>query len=239
MSAAVKRADGALLRVVAGEAAAYVKSGILATSGIRVERNATSATDVGVVFVHGFAARANQFSALQRVLGGETQWFDAYEYNALSPFSEILAGLRRHLDLAGSRCRRVVAIGHSLGGLLLRMVLQREDAPASVAAFVSICAPLHGTTRSRLGPTRDLRGIAPGTQMFDELARTVHRLQQHPPRVLAIGARRDHFIRPYTSAFLEGHERLELPDSGHVGSLFDPRVHDAVRTVVADLKRKR
>ncbi len=44
--------------------------------------------------------------------------------------------------------------------------------------------------------------------------------------VLTIGARRDQFIKPYGSAFLEGHPQLLLEDVAHAGSLFDARAHE-------------
>jgi hypothetical protein len=108
------------------------------------------------------------------------------------------------------------------------MVLQREDAPRGVAGFVSICAPLHGTWRSKLVPYPALRALLPNGDVVRELLAGAHRLERWKGNVLTIGSRWDQFITPYDSAFLDGHDKLELTDVAHTGSLFDERVHRAV-----------
>lgn len=57
--------------------------------------------------------------------------------------------------------RDVVVVGHSKGGLIGQLAL-RDDTEGRIAALVTICAPFHGSSRSRLLPLRSLRPLVPG-----------------------------------------------------------------------------
>lgn len=220
-------------RVVTGEALAYLRSGLLASSGARVRRNQTCHADLGVLFVHGLAANASQFRAVRRALSDHVGWFDAFSYSSLVPLPKLARRLHDHIVHTGARCGRLVVIGHSLGGLLLRMALSQDAGLDHVVAFVPICAPLHGTHVSRFAPTPMLRGLRPERPLFTELAGQHDQLSRFA--VLSIGARRDQFVSPWDSAILDGHPSLVLPDAGHVASLFDARVHDAVLKLIIGL----
>ncbi len=225
-----------LRKLLAREAVGYVRSGLLATSGVRIRHNHTAVAPLGVLFVHGVAANPTQFRDLRRVLGGELDWFDAFRYSSLTPLPKTAQRLRRAIVDAGERCPRVLVIGHSLGGLLLRMVLQDEEAPDHVVGYVSICGPLHGTRLSRFAPNPVLRELRPESELIRGLGRSADRLDRWRGAVLAVAARRDHMIQPWDSALLDGHQNLELPDAGHVSSLFDARVHEAVLGLARRLK---
>jgi pimeloyl-ACP methyl ester carboxylesterase len=221
--------------VFAREAAAYLRSGLLAPSlGRDIPENHTESSDFGVMFVPGVGANASQLSPVKRALSDHVRWFDAFEYSSLRHPRDIAARLRDRLEKSGERCGGILAIGHSLGGLLLRMALQSDPPLKSVAGFVSICAPLHGTWRSRLAPQPYLRQLVPDSGFMTEILAGAHRLAPLKGSMLMIGARLDHFVTPFESAFIEGEARLCLEEVGHVGALFDPRVHEAI----VDLARR-
>jgi pimeloyl-ACP methyl ester carboxylesterase len=214
--------------LVRREAAAYVRSGLLAASGTRGILSNRGSSEFGVVFVPGVGANATQFGALKEALDEDVRWFDAFEYWSVTHPKRITEALRAHLLDVSARCGRVLAIGHSLGGLLLRMALQADPAPACVSGFVSICAPLHGTWRSRLALAPGLRALSPDGALLREVYSTADRLNRLKGSVLAVGVLMDSFVSPAESAFIDGHARLLLEDVGHVGALFDRRVHQAV-----------
>lgn len=229
-----------LTKVVAGEAAAYLRCGLLAPRGKRaIVANITRPTEFGVLFVPGVGANASQFVDIKRALSSVCDWFDAFEYFAFGHPRSLARALSNHIESSASRCGKLLAIGHSLGGLLLRLVLQADTAPPSIAGFVSICAPLQGTLRSRLALNPSLRTLLPDGPLLEELANTMHRLDPLRGSILTIGARFDSFISPHESALLRGHETLCLEDTGHVGALFDTRVHTAIRNLAERVRRSR
>lgn len=214
---------------------AYVKSGVLTTMRAPIRRNHTSIADLGVLFVHGLGASCSQFRRLRRALSADVRWFDAFEYSSGEALEQTASALGAHIAATADRCDRLVVVGHSLGGVLLRMVLQQDAPPDNVVGFVSICAPLHGTTVGRFAPTKRLRALVPGSPLFTGLAGTADRLERYAGAVLTVGSSRDHFVIPPSSAFLDGHDALEVDEAGHVSCLFDTDVHDAVGKLVRRL----
>jgi acetyl esterase/lipase len=215
-------------RLITGEALAYVRSGVYATTRARVHHRPARRADVGVVLVHGVGADRTQFRELSRALVPTGAWIDAFDYRTTTPFPHILRALADAVRGARAHADRLVVVGHSLGGVLLSLLLQSDDPPPHVAGFVAICAPLHGTTRGRFAPWRDVRGITPDGEHTRRLLDTRERLHLWQRPILTIGAEEDAFVDPAESAFLDGHPSLRLSGSGHVASLFDARVHAAV-----------
>lgn len=227
-----RRSPPGLRKLITTEAAAYLRCSVLAPSGLKAIREGTDEdATLGVVFVPGVGANSSQFTALKQALGGVAEWFDAFEYWTFKPMRDIARALGEHLEKRSARAERILLVGHSMGGVVSRMVLQGDDAPKAVAGFVTICSPLHGTWRAKLAPSPTLRALAPDSELVRTLITSTHRLAPLKENVLNVGVRYDSFVTPYDSAFLEGYERLLLEDSGHVAALFDTRVHTAVRAL--------
>ncbi|MBI4818776.1 MAG: alpha/beta fold hydrolase [Deltaproteobacteria bacterium] len=218
--------------IVAKEALAYLRTAAYAsTPQHRHQRGDEDAP--GLFLVHGVGATPAQFRLLAKALAKDVAFVDDFAYRSTRPLRDVTDELSQAIELRAARhVAGMVVVGHSLGGLLLRMVLQSDRPPERVVGFVSICAPLHGTTRCALAPTKDLRSITPGSKLFQQLDATHHRLEFLRGRLLAVGSTSDHFVEPKSSAYLPDAPVLELRDSGHVSSLFDERVHEAIRKVI-------
>lgn len=218
-------------RRLAREAAAYAKTGLAAA--LRNHRRAEAGRDdFGVLFVHGVGANATQFHSLRAALEPELTGFDHFEYDWRTPIPRLAEQLELHTRRSAERFDRVMLVGHSLGGLLSLMVLQSESPGEHVAGLVSLCAPLHGTRRSRLAPRTPLSQLAPESPLITELLRTRDRLEPWRGRILTVSAERDAFVVPSDSARLDAHEHLAFDHVGHVATLFDPEVQAAVKRFV-------
>lgn len=222
-----------MLKLVSLEAQAYLKLGLLSPAKRRVLQASRGRPRAGVLFVPGVGANGSQFLKLKRALEPHAQWFGAFEYFSLRHPRKVAADLEDYVAKIAPDMDRLVLVGHSLGGLLSSMVLQAEQPPANLWGWVSICAPLHGTWRSRLAPMPGLRALAPDGPLITEVLRSRSRLERLDGRILTVGARRDQMIQPHTSAFLEGYATLQLYHVAHAGSLLDPQVHRAVASAVA------
>lgn len=217
---------------LAREAAAYAKTGFFAAVTKRQRAVASEPGDFGVLFVHGVGANATQFHSLRRSLEPELSGFEHFEYDWRTPIPRLAEGLRAHTDLLSERYERIMLVGHSLGGLLSLMVLQDQNPPQSVVGLVSLCAPLHGTRRSRLAPKTPLALLSPESPLIRELIRTRERLEPYRGRILTVSAQRDAFVVPSDSARLDQFEHLEFDHVGHVATLFDEDVQRAVKGFV-------
>lgn len=223
-------------RVFWGETLAYAKTGLLASVQAEVRMNAEHETDFGVLFVPGLGASPTQFATLKDRLAQEIEWFDSFNYSGLEGVPPIAARLGEHIRKAESRCEKLLVIGHSLGGLLLRVVLQSEEKHPNVKGFVSICAPLFGAAQAAWAPIPELRALKPESTLFRELESSEHRLARLKEGILTISAKLDHFVAPHENALLRNYKHLVLEDVGHVGSLFAPRVHEEIAKLARNLR---
>ena len=221
-----------MLKLVTVEAQAYLRLGLLSPSRRRIVQTPRGQATTGVLFVPGVGANGSQFLTMKRALEPYAQWFGSFEYSSLRHPRAIAEALAEYLDEVAPQSGSLVVIGHSLGGLLLRIVLQGEAVPDNVRGWVSICAPLHGTWRSRLALSPSLRALAPDSDLMRDVLAGAPGLGRLEGRILTVGARRDQMISPHTSAFLDDFPRLELEHVAHAGSLLDRRVHDAIVAAV-------
>lgn len=221
-----------MFRLLRDEAFAYVRLGLLAPQRRRLDKNETGHADVGVLFVPGLGANGAQFLSMRSALEGDAEWFGSFEYSSWSDPRGRARDLHARIEALGARVDRLVVVGHSLGGLLLRMVLQSGAPLEHVAGYVAICAPLHGTWKSKFAPSANLRMLRPDSAMITEVLASADRLRRLEGRVVTVAAKADQFIEPFDSALLPGSEQIVLDDRAHVSSLFDRRVHGAIRDLV-------
>ena len=219
-----------MLSLIRGEALAYLRLGALAPRHRRVKKRPSGTARLGVLFVPGLGANGGNFLPMKRHLEADVDLFDTFEYFALQDLRRVARQLKLRIQTTRARCERLVCVGHSLGGVLLRLVLQTGSSSA-VDGFAAICSPLHGTWRSRLAPA-PLRHLTPDSKLMAELIASGHHLEPLRGRILTVGVRHDAFVRPYSSAFLDVGPQLLLEDVGHNGALLDRRVHEAVQDLV-------
>ena len=210
---------------------AYLRLGLLAPLRRRVPTYRPGPAGAAVVFVPGLGANGGNFLPLRRHLESDVDLFDAFEYRSLHDPVRTARRLHMRLSALSARCERLYCIGHSLGGVLLRLALQNPVSIPNVVGFVGICSPLHGTWRSKFAPS-PLRQLIPDSELMTRLLASAHRLEHLEGAVLTVAARHDPFIKPHTSALLDLGPRLVLEDVGHNGALLDRRVHDAVLRLV-------
>ncbi len=216
-------------KLVAAEAMAYFRSGMLAAGGrASIIEKRSRRPKLGIFFVPGYGASLSQLQPLKVALDAEAEYFDGFDYKVDRPAPQLASDLARAIEKTALACPRLLLIGHSLGGALSRLVLQSNDPPPNIAGFVSICAPLHGSWMCRMAPAAALRSLAPDGALVREMTNDAARLERLRGSILTVGARFDSFVQPYDSAFIDGEERLCLDDVGHVGALFDQRVHRAI-----------
>ena len=129
-----------------------------------------------VVFVHGLIHNASAWIAHRRWFfraGFTRQSF--YTYNSLTRvFSEIEAGLAGFIldEAAKEPGRKVILVGHSLGGLAIRAVLARPEVARVTACAVTMGAPLQGSALALLGLNRLSRSLAFRIKAIESVGKT-------------------------------------------------------------------
>jgi triacylglycerol lipase len=132
------------------------------------------AAHIPVVLVHGLVDNRSVFTVMRRAL--KRRGFArvcTWNYSPLQRDVESAAeALGRHIEQV---CRqtghdRVHVVGHSLGGLVARYLVQRLRGDARVESLVTLGTPHAGTRWAHVLPTPLVRQLRPGSPLMRELA---------------------------------------------------------------------
>jgi pimeloyl-ACP methyl ester carboxylesterase len=127
-----------------------------------------------VVLVHGLVDNRSVFAVMRRSLRrrGFAQ-VCSWNYSPLLQDVESAAvALGRHIERICHETGhdRVHVVGHSLGGLVARYLVQRLDGDERVDSLVTLGTPHAGTLWAHLLPTPLVRQLRPGSALLRELA---------------------------------------------------------------------
>jgi len=121
--------------------------------------------------------------------------------------------------------KRVVLVGHSMGGLVSRAYLRRFGA-ARVERIMTIGTPHHGSVLAWSYPGRCLAQMRPGNAWLVELNRDEARPPPIP--ITSLWSRHDSMVAPQTSSELAGAENVAVVGVGHNALLNDRGIVDLV-----------
>jgi len=122
---------------------------------------------------------------------------------------------------------RVDLVCHSLGGLIARTWLQLLGGARRVDRCIMLGTPVSGTYNAYWLTSRVGRELRPGSRLLQRLEATQNAASA--VRFSSIVAGSDNIVIPRVFSAAEG-ELVHVPDLGHTGLLFSPKVFRAVRT---------
>jgi pimeloyl-ACP methyl ester carboxylesterase len=149
-------------------------------------------------------------------------WYDTmfrtFEDNARKLAAQVVAAAD------GAPGGKVVLVGHSMGGLLIRRVLADPAVAARIAAVATLAAPHHGSKLAAFGPGRSAPALLCGSATLRELDRL-------PPAgvpALSLYTPLDNMVLPIDGARIAGPDwrEVELGPVSHVSCLYDRRAAD-------------
>ncbi len=209
-------------RLVARESLALVAAGALYPFGLRASRRSTPRKPAQrtVVLVHGYLANRStllplagylRWRGFPQVLSFNYRSSDGVERGAIA----LRDYLRRHV-----RGGRIDLVCHSLGGLVARVYLQQLGGARRVDHCITLATPHQGTYNSYWVASRVGRDLRPDSSLLARLEAS--RQRASAVRFLSVVAGSDNLVVPRVFA---GHEEVvRIPEIGHVGLLFSPRV---------------
>jgi len=213
--------------LVAREVAAFLGASLLYPFGIaRGKKRPTprKAEQRTVVLVHGYLANRSTLLPLHAYLKlrgiGPVL---SYDYPSSEGIERAARGLREFCR-THVRGGRIDLVCHSLGGVVARSWLQELGGARRVDRCITLSSPHRGTygaywVASRVG--RELRPDSPLIQRLETSRAAAERV-----KFTSIVAGSDNIVFPRVFAAHE--ELIHVPDIGHVGMLFSPRVLRAV-----------
>ncbi|MBU1040570.1 MAG: alpha/beta fold hydrolase [Proteobacteria bacterium] len=184
-----------------------------------------------VILTHGLYHNASAWFLFRRRLA-RCGFADVRTYAYASFFQsyeDIVEGLVQTVQRAAaeSPTGRVLLVGHSLGGMVIRSACVSEGVCGRVAAIVTLGTPHQG---SNLAGTLALGLLGRGLRQGGEVLASVRGKPVCPGPALSLYSPVDSMVLPLTGSLLEEREKcagwLEicLPPTSHVGMLYDSRV---------------
>ena len=177
-----------------------------------------------IVLVHGYLANRSTLLPLAtylRLRGLKPVL--AYDYRSSDGIEQAAIGLRDFLKRS-VRGGRIDLVCHSLGGVVARCYLQELGGARRVDRCITLSSPHRGTYNAYWVPSRVGRELRPDSELLARLEATRDRAAE--VRFTSIVAGSDNIILP--RVFAGGEDLVHLPDLGHIGMLFSPRVFSAV-----------
>jgi triacylglycerol esterase/lipase EstA (alpha/beta hydrolase family) len=204
------------------EILALIAAGALFPFGFGVGRGwmPRKAAQRTVVLVHGYLGNRSgllplagylRWRGLRHLLFFDYQSSRGVERGAIT----LRHYLRRHVGGG-----RIDLVCHSLGGLVARVYLQQLGGARRVDHCITLGTPHYGTYNSYWLSSRVGRELRPDSLLLSRLAERGD--QAGRVRFLSIVAGSDHLVVPRVFSAYE--EVVHLPEVGHMGLLFCPRV---------------
>ncbi|MCW2575113.1 MAG: hypothetical protein JWR66_1143 [Modestobacter sp.] len=200
------------------------------------------AAHIPVVLVHGLVDNRSVFTVMRRALRrrGFAQ-VCTWNYSPLQRDVESAAeALGEHIERI---CRetgheRVHVVGHSLGGLVARYLVQRLGGDRRVESLVTLGTPHGGTRWAHVLPTPLVRQLRPGSPLIRELAESVPACRT---TITAIYSDLDQMVVPSTAGRCD-HPDLQVRNVlfrgvGHMSLPIHRGVVDEVAATLAGHRR--
>lgn len=181
-----------------------------------------------VLCVHGYTQSGTNFHGLRVHLRRPTVAVSLL--HRLAPLRWYAARLEARLeDLVRAHPDGVDVVAHSMGGVVLRMVLAgRRDLAAGVRTVVTLGSPHRGTAAARWLPpvVPEVRALRRRSPVLASLPSLVELLPHG--RVVTIAATADTVVYPVETALVPGAHHVVLPGMGHAGLLTRREAFEAV-----------
>lgn len=178
----------------------------------------------GLVLVHGFLCNRGFWTPWLRRLRARGIPFVAVTlepaFGRIDAYAEVIEAAVQKLEAATGQAP--VLVGHSMGGLAIRVWLRDHPSDERVHRVITIGSPHRGTLLGRFGRTPNARQMMPDSEWLQALAR------QEPPgrygRFTCFYSHTDNIVLPASTATLPGADNRHLPGTAHVHMAF----HEAV-----------
>jgi pimeloyl-ACP methyl ester carboxylesterase len=185
-----------------------------------------------IVLVHGYLANRTSMLpvAAYLKLKGLGQVL-SFEYDSGRGIEHAARALKQFLR-THVRGGRIDLVCHSLGGVVARCYLQELGGARRVDRCITLSSPHRGTYGAYWVASRVGRELRPDSLVLKRLAASLSAAA--PVKLTSIVAGSDNIVFPRVFAAhddilgLPADELVHVPDIGHVGMLFSPRVLRAV-----------
>jgi len=217
------------LRMIVAEWGAFVANFVVLSPFENLwmgpDRLRPSAERPPLLLVHGYGCSRAAWWWLRRRLEAHGRVVATLNLEPIyADIERYVEPLAQRIDevLAATGAARLILVGHSMGGLVIRVYLRRYGAD-KVLRVVTLGTPYGGSELARIGFGVNGHQMVPGNDWLVRLA-------EEPLHVetTAIYSPHDNYVMPQANLLLAGAKRCVLDGLGHLAMLYSPRVVDAL-----------
>lgn len=192
------------------------------------------ATGPAILCIHGYTCNGAFFNSIRRHLA-QAGYTRTYTINMDPTFGDIedharLVGARVEQILRETGQKKIILLGHSMGGLVSRCYVQHHGGAAFVSKIVTLGTPHHGTYLAFGGRGENARQMRPGNPWLEAL--------NAEPRadvpITSVYTYHDCIIAPQDSSELEGAHNIGFCGVGHLEMAFSKIVHGHIIDAIAE-----
>lgn len=194
--------------------------------GLLVRDPAPARVETPVLLIHGVLCNAGVWTRMTRFLkrSGVSGVYSLSYGPPLAPIDDFAEQLAEKIDAvtAATGARSVMAVAHSMGGLVVRAYIRRHGI-GKLARVLTIGTPHHGSMHAWLLFGASMAQLRPGNPWLAELDR-----QRIDPslRFVSLWSWHDSMVAPQTSCELPGAVDVTLIGVGHNALLGDQEVFE-------------
>lgn len=183
-----------------------------------------------LLLVHGYGCSRGVWWLLRRRL--EAAGHTVATLSMAPPYTSmgrLVPQLNQRIEevCAATGAKQVTLVAHSMGGLICRCYLARHGSER-IDRLITLATPHQGSELARIAFGRNAREMEPGSLWLRDLAGVAL-------KVPACSLRNpyDNYAMPQDGQRLPGAADLELPAIGHLALLYDRRIADLLRELLA------
>jgi len=190
-----------------------------------------------ILFIHGYLCNRAVWLSFMRDAAARGYVCEAVTLpNPLAAIDTQLPVIDRAIDAllaeargAGCPATRVALVGHSMGGLVARLALDRLDA-SRIGPVITLGTPHHGTWTARFGGSPSVVQMQRGSSWLATLPTPVADTE-HP--MTTVFSHHDNIVYPQRTGALDGTRQIAISGVGHVALLYDRQVRRIVFETLA------
>jgi pimeloyl-ACP methyl ester carboxylesterase len=200
------------------------------------EHTMPDAKGLPVLLIHGYGCNSGYWHSMSKVLRRALITHYAIDLEpVLASIDDYVPTVHHAIEAICERheCRRIVLVGHSMGGLVIRAYFRKHGAGRTAKA-ITLGTPHHGTALAHYGIGINSAQMRRTAIKEEELASAW--LQQlaaaESPvtrnRIISLYSHHDNIVAPQNSSYLKGAANIEYHGIGHVALGLHPLIQDRV-----------
>jgi pimeloyl-ACP methyl ester carboxylesterase len=179
-----------------------------------------------IVLIPGIYCNAGAWWWMRRRLeaAGLSGLFAATLEPPLASIDELASQLSLQIEslCATTGARRVVLVGHSMGGLIARTYIRNFGGAARVAKLITLASPHHGSALARWAVGLGGQQLRPGHPWLAKL--NANESEPSPVPIVSLFSWHDNLVVPQSSAELVHADSIAFVGIGHLSLLFSDEV---------------